>query len=847
MQSKWMLATWTLPKRNDLFNKVVRQQQQKYGSLHWGACGRRLQGLVDSVRKSGLKRKWVLVLLLVGMQALANGQTSADSNVDQKSDGGQQTFNTVGQEARRFTVNVLEDQKYIWTSPMRLRLRDAVWLTPLVGITTGLIMADRTASHEVTRSGHQKLGNDFSNAGIGMLGLAAGSMYISGIRSGNSQLRETGLLSMEAGIDALGVDEALKYAFRRQRPLDGSGAGRFFQSGGASFPSAHATTAFAIATVMASEYPGPMTKILAFGTAAGVSLARVGARQHFPSDVFVGATMGYFIGRSVQKRHHDTSIDRFGTFVSDPSPLRLSSMSSSYFELDSWIYPAIERLAARGIVRNEFMGLRPWTRISVYRMLAGIDEQEMDAATASLVNSLTKELSRETELDEGKLNHAITLDEVYNRTQYLSGTPLNDGFHFGQTIADDFGRRYGQGWQQINGFEARAEQGRFSYYVRGEYQHAPAIPGYSSDVAQIIAAQDNTPIQTYKMRAASNSFRLLDTYVSMHLLGQEVSVGKQSYWWGTDDSSAMMLSNNAEPFYSLRINRTTPLYIPLLSRLLGPFRWDNFFGKLSGHQFPNQPFFYGQKINFSPTKNLELGFSRDAVIAGAGVAPMTFGTFWHSFTSTSSGTYGGSSLRNSPGARHANFDFRYKVPGLRDWLTIYADSAIHDDVSPVDNPKGAVVTPGIYLAKVPGIPKLDLHVEGGTTDTTDLRAKGGRLYYYEGNYPDGYTNKGYLLSTWLGREGTGGQAWATYWFTPESTLMLGYRTLKVSQYFVPQGVSQADTYARLRYQWRNGLAMQLMLQAERWRAPVLASTPQINVVSQIQVSFRPRNWNLARR
>jgi Capsule assembly protein Wzi/PAP2 superfamily len=793
------------------------------------------------------KRSCLLVLLLIGMQAYACIHPSADSGAERNAIG-QPASNSVQQQAKCFAGGVLDDQKYIWTSPLRLRLKDAEWLTPLVGITTGLIMTDRTASHEATRGSHQQIENDFSNAGLGMLGLTAGSMYISGIRTGNDHMRETGLLSMEAGVDALGVDEALKYAFLRQRPFDGTGAGRFFQSGGSSFPSAHATTAFAMATVMANEYPGPMTKLLAYGTATAISFARVGAQQHFPSDVFVGAAMGYLIGRSVEKRHHDPTIDRFGTFESEAPPLSLDSMSSSYFELDSWIYPAIERLAARGIVRGEFLGLRPWTRMSVYRMLEGIDAQGLDNSSAILVNSLQTELTREAELDAGKQNRAIALDRVYSRTQYLSGTPLNDGFHFGQTLADDFGRPYGEGWQQITGFEARAEQGRFSYFVRGEYQHSPGIPGYSADVAQVIATEDNTPLQSFNGRAASDSFRLLDTYASVHLLGQEVSIGKQSYWWGPDDGSAMMLSNNAEPFYSLRINRTTPLYIPLLSRLLGPFRWDNFFGKLSGHQYPRQVFFYGQKINFSPTKNLELGFSRDAVIGGTGPGgtPLTFGNFWSSFTSASSGTSVVTG-HNVLGARHGSFDFRYRIPGVRDWLTLYADSVVHDDVSPVDAPQGAAVTPGIYLAKVPGLPKLDLHVEGGTTDTTDSRAKFGRLYYYEGVYRDGYTNKGYLLSTWLGRAGTGGQAWVTYWFNPESTLQVGYRTLKVSPYFVPQGVSQGDAYAKLRYHWSNGLALELMLQAERWRAPVLASTPQVNVVSQIQVSFCPKSWNLLRR
>jgi len=548
------------------------------------------------------------------------------------------------------------------------------------------------------------------------------------------------------------------------------------------------------------------------------------------------------------KQHHAPVVENFGTFETEPSQLPIASMSSTYIELDSWVYPVVERLAALGVVRDDFLGLRPWTRIAVYRMLEGIDAQDLDAPASSLVTSLRTELDQEARLDAGKPNQAISLDEVYSRTQYLSGTPLNDGFNFGQTLANDFGRPYGHGWQQINGFETRAEHGRFSLFVRGEYQHTPSVAGYDASVAQVIATQDNTPVQSYSNRPAANVFRLLDTYASMHLLGQELSVGKQSYWWGPDDGSSMVLSNNAEPFYGLRINRTTPLYIPLLSKLLGPFRWDNFFGKLSGHQFPRQPFFYGQKINFCPTENLELGFSRNAVIAGTGPGgtPLTFGNFWSSFTSTSSGTYQ-STGHNVLGARHASFDFRYRLPWLRNWLTLYADSAIHDDVSPVDAPQNAVVTPGIYLAKIPGIPKLDLHVEGGTTDTKDPRAKGGQLYYYEGVYKDGYTNKGYLLSTWLGREGTGGQAWTTYWFTPESTLQLGYRTLKVSHYFVPQGESQADGYAKLHYAWHNGLVVQGLLQVERWRSPVLAATPQIDITTQIQVSFIPRNRSLLRR
>jgi hypothetical protein len=525
---------------------------------------------------------------------------------------------------------------------------------------------------------------------------------------------------------------------------------------------------------------------------------------------------------------------------SSPDERAAANRSSTYVELDSWVYPALERLGAQGVIQYEFLGLRPWTREAISQMLAHAATRT--ESSEELVWAVKKELCRDAAPGSDALDKNIFVDSVYSRTQVISGAPLNDSYHFGQTQTDDFGRSYGRGLQQIAGFETRAEHGRLSLFVRGEYQHSPGVPGYSSAVASIIATQDTNPIRSYRNQPTGDVFRLLDSYASVQLMGQQFSFGKQSYWWGPGSASAMMLSDNAEPFYSFRIDRTVPLYIPLLSRLLGPFRGDQFFGKLSGHMYPRQPYFYGQKINFSPTKNLELGFSRDAVIAGDGSTPLTFGNFWTSLTSTSSGT-DKSSVRNVPGARHGSFDFRYRLPGVRNWLTLYSDSLVHDDVSPVDAPRHAAITSGLYLSRFPFVSKLDLHVEGGSSDITS-RARGGKYYYYEGVYRDCYLNKQDLMGSWLGREGTGGQAWATYWFSAESTLQLGYRTLRVSRSFVPQGEGQQSAYGELRYRWQNGLALQFLLQAERWNAPALASSPQIDVTSQFQLSVSPKGWKV---
>jgi hypothetical protein len=42
------------------------------------------------------------------------------------------------------------------------------------------------------------------------------------------------------------------------------------------------------------------------------------------------------------------------------------------------------------------------------------------------------------------------------------------------------------------------------------------------------------------------------------------------------------------------------------------------------------------------------------------------------------------------------------------------------------------------------------------------------------------------------------------------------------------------------------MAVQGLLQVERWLAPVLATTPQIDITAQIQISFSPKNWGLSK-
>jgi len=288
-----------------------------------------------------------------------------------------------------------------------------------------------------------------------------------------------------------------------------------------------------------------------------------------------------------------------------------------------------------------------------------------------------------------------------------------------------------------------------------------------------------------------------------------------------------------------RLSRVRAFTLPWIFRYLGPMKIDLFVGRMRGNDYPSDPILHGEKITFKPTKNIELGFSRTTEFGGVGRA-LTLGAIWHSYVSyTSSVNYG---PNDNPGHRVGEFDFSYKLPFVRNWLTLYADSMTSDDPNPIDAPRRAPIDGGLYLAKFPHIPKLDLRVEGIFTDTTTSRSHAGKYSYWELFYHDAYTNNQIIMGSWVGREGTGEQAWMNYWFSPRSSLQFGYRHLQVDGDFIPGGVKLHDEFVKANL-WANGhLSVTALLQHEQWTAPLLAPTPQTNWTSSVGITFQPEKF-----
>jgi membrane-associated phospholipid phosphatase len=210
---------------------------------------------------------------------------------------------------KSFFRDLARDQKHIWTSPFRVRAKDLKWILPLAATTAILIPTDRHVTSAVREEALEHPNQITASRWVSRVGSPemtfglAGGMYAIGYFAHDDKLRETGLLSASALVHSSIVVSALKFATNRQRPEQGDGRGRFW-TGGRSFPSGHAGTSFALATVIAHEYRDkPLIRWGAYGVAAAISASRVSSLKHHPSDIVIGSALGYLIGRYVVREH----------------------------------------------------------------------------------------------------------------------------------------------------------------------------------------------------------------------------------------------------------------------------------------------------------------------------------------------------------------------------------------------------------------------------------------------------------------------------------------------------------------------------------------------------------------
>ena len=214
---------------------------------------------------------------------------------------------------KQLAIRILHDQKPIWTLPWQV-VKGNHWkpVAAVVAGTAALVLLDPHTEpyfNNPNRFGGYKTGPLRGRNTTLAVTMTPVVFYLAGVATHSTYDRNTALLAAEGIIDTQAVSFVVKTAIGRLKPSDIAPDGNyrdtwfkykgsFTNRGG--FPSGHTASAFAVATVISRRYPKHRwLPFVAYGTAAFLSLSRLPTQAHFPSDIFIGAAMGYSIGRFV--------------------------------------------------------------------------------------------------------------------------------------------------------------------------------------------------------------------------------------------------------------------------------------------------------------------------------------------------------------------------------------------------------------------------------------------------------------------------------------------------------------------------------------------------------------------
>jgi membrane-associated phospholipid phosphatase len=204
----------------------------------------------------------------------------------------------------------------ILSAPIHFTKND--WIT--AGFVTGVTLSPFAIDEPVRSfSAHQhgKIQNDVMDVGhwygtIQSPLLIGGGIYFGGILFKDGDLRTTGRMVLEAVAVSGIITSVIKTAIGRSRPYTEEGVLRFrgmqFDVGTTSFPSGHATVAFAISTVLAKRCGNDVIACGLYGLAGITAVSRIYHDDHWLSDVILGSCIGWFVGDAVVEEEEQKAI-----------------------------------------------------------------------------------------------------------------------------------------------------------------------------------------------------------------------------------------------------------------------------------------------------------------------------------------------------------------------------------------------------------------------------------------------------------------------------------------------------------------------------------------------------------
>lgn len=402
------------------------------------------------------------------------------------------------------------------------------------------------------------------------------------------------------------------------------------------------------------------------------------------------------------------------------SPCRsVAAPVSAPIPLDSWIYPALEKLDSLCWIDSALQGMKPFTRHEAARRVAlardTAEIYEVPAVAMELLRSLEHEL------------HVELAELVVPSGSSARGfvRPLED-LRFSYVYQDGGPSNYAGN---------NASQFALNYNNEGnDYREYHNLQLYWTSKVRL---QRNFLLAwrpRLEFQGGANP-RLQTEYgaASLALGPVTASLGRQSLWWGQGAHGSLNLTNNAEPLDMLRFNTPSPLRLPSILAALGPFRFDLFVSRLGKDRAVPEPFFSGLRLDFKPFTWLEIGATRTLMFGGQGTPDLDSGDF---LTILSGKNLSG---RNDTSNSIAALDARLTLPML--WgMQLYGELGGEDEANRFFSKTAFLV--GLYLPQIEPSGRLDLRIE--YADTTP---PGGEpaVWYRHSIYRSGYTYEKKIL------------------------------------------------------------------------------------------------------
>ncbi|MEZ4600799.1 MAG: capsule assembly Wzi family protein [Syntrophotaleaceae bacterium] len=390
---------------------------------------------------------------------------------------------------------------------------------------------------------------------------------------------------------------------------------------------------------------------------------------------------------------------------------------SDTLPLDSWVYPALDKLAGLGLIDSVLQGARPYSRIEAARQVREALAKSESADPPPAVHELLDRLERffGDELGEGAAPGSYLKPRELQFT-YLyqdgdesvyAGTDRVDARQYALNYNND-GIDYGEHHNGQLIFQAEAKL--------GEHVLLSARP-----LLEILEDGDST------------SFSLLHGKAALGLGPFEVSVGRQSLWWGQGRHGSLVLTNNAKPLDMVRITNPTPVLIPWIFKYLGPFRFDVFWSELEEDRVVPEPYFAGLRLNVKPLPWFEVGASRTVIFGGDGRPDVG----WDDFLTI----LGGKNLEGDEDNSNniAALDARLRLPFL--WgAEIYGEYGGEDEAGSFLANRAWLA--GLYLPRIEPSGRASMRLEYADLSEIDTNSP---PWYRHGIYRSGYTYEGKIM------------------------------------------------------------------------------------------------------